>query len=86
MRVIQSVLFLFLILPQLAQAMTCAQILDKAKKVGKGAKGKAACVLEEHNVGLIRGSSESVYLCKGIRYTLTIYEDLSCSVAKTPKK
>jgi hypothetical protein len=71
---------MFLILPQLSHATSCADIFEKAKHVGKGPNGKAPCILQEHNVGIGRGSSESVYLCGGTRYILSTNEDYECKV------
>jgi len=75
-------LSLTLMLPAISQAnMTCAQILEKAKPIGKGKKaGKAACVMVEHTIGMGRGTAETVYDCKGAKYKLLTDEDYSCTV------
>jgi hypothetical protein len=63
---------------QSAQAMTCAQVREKAKP---GKTGKAACVLLEHTVGLSRGSTLSIYQCGKSKYTLNMYENNDCKVS-----
>ena len=72
-----------LMIPQISHAgMTCAAILEKAKPPGgKKSKGaKAACLLEEHSIGMGRGVTESIYVCKGAKYKLVTLEDYSCTV------
>jgi hypothetical protein len=63
-----------------AQAMTCAQVREKAASK----KGKAPCVLLTHTIGIESGSSITTYQCGKINYVLTQQEDDTCGV-KTKK-
>ena len=77
-----------LLTPQLSHSaghggISCADILarSKVKTKGKNAKtGKAECVMIEHTAGIGRGTMDSVYECKCIKYELHTREDYTCTV------
>jgi hypothetical protein len=77
-----TLILLSLFVPSMVMAMSCADILDKAKPAKKG---KSNCVMLEHNIGIEPGSTESVYLCNGTKYTLDTNADFECTVRGSGK-
>ena len=77
-----TLILLSLFVPSMVSAMTCADILEKAKPAKKG---KSTCVMLEHHIGVEPGSTESVYLCKGTKYTLNTNADFECTVKGSGK-